>query len=68
MINPVNDEASRLSYAVGLKELAPFLRRMFAVEALAARQAEQITALQSSVLRLKYPSVQIVNSKETSNG
>lgn len=66
-MNPVADEASKISYACGLRDLAPFIRRMLVVEALAVRQAEQITALQSSVLRLKYPNVQI-HSKETKNG
>jgi hypothetical protein len=55
MLNPVNDEASRLSYAVGLKELAPFIRRCFALEAKVTQQAEQILALQNVVLALKYP-------------
>jgi hypothetical protein len=55
MINPVNDEASRLSYAIGLKELAPFLRRMLQCEATVATQAVQILALQTAVLQLKHP-------------
>jgi hypothetical protein len=68
LINPVNDEASQLSYAVGIRAFAPFLRRMFALEALVGRQVEQITALQTTVLRLKYPNVQVVNSKVVANG
>ena len=55
MINPVADEASRLSYAVGLKDLAPFIRRCLALEAKVVEQATQIQALQTTVLQLKHP-------------
>jgi hypothetical protein len=64
----LQDEASRIAYAVGLREITPVILRLLTLEATAARQVEQITALQTSVLRLKFPNVQVVDSKEEKHG
>lgn len=55
------DEASRIAYSTGIRELAPLIRRIMALEATVEEQVTQISALQSTFLRLKYPGVEITS-------
>jgi len=68
MLNPVNDEASKIAYATGIRELAPLVRRLIALENTVREQATQISGLQITALQLKHSKVQVVNSKEAAIG
>lgn len=50
----LDDEAKRISYRLGMKEIEPLVRRLLLLEATVAEQAIQITALQTTVLKLKH--------------
>jgi hypothetical protein len=49
------DEAKALAYKTGIKELEPIIRRLIALEETVVEQQTKITALQTTVLALKYP-------------
>jgi hypothetical protein len=51
----VQEEASRLAYAIGLRELTPFILRLLNLEATVERQKDQIISLQNNVMRLQHP-------------
>ena len=51
------DEAKAIAYKTGIKDLEPVIRRLIFLEAKVDEQETKITALQTTVLALKYPKV-----------
>jgi hypothetical protein len=51
-MSTVQDEARKLAYAIGLRELEPVLRRLINAERTIAEQENKIAGLQTTVLQL----------------